>query len=121
MQKFDEIGDFDAFHVGKFGSSQGLQKCGRRYTLDTFRKKRVLKSRFFKSPEGSKSMAGVAKVIIRVNAPTRRAPLKVWQALYLRHICGRTFLHRFFTFFVNPHRAQFYPDNVKRGSAVHPF
>ena len=31
-----------------------------------------------------------------------RAPLKVWQALYLRHICGCTFRYRFFTFFGNP-------------------
>ena len=92
MQRSSSVGDFDAFHVGKFGSSQGLQKCGRRYTLDTFRKKRVLKSRFLKSPEGSKSMAGVAKVIMRVNSrnPCKSAPrrLKAWQALHFGDIYG---------------------------------
>jgi len=37
-----------------------------------------------------------------VNAPTRHTPLKVWQALYLRHICGCTFRYRFFTLFRIP-------------------
>ena len=37
-----------------------------------------------------------------VNAPTRHTPLKVWQALYLRQICGCTFRYRFFTLFGIP-------------------
>ena len=49
-------------HAGfLFGSSRGLQKCGRRYTLDTFREKQAPRSRFLKSPKGSKSMAGMTK------------------------------------------------------------
>ena len=48
----------------------------------------------------------VSKVILRVNAPSRRAPLKVWQALYLRHICGSTFRYRFFTFFWTPRNSR---------------
>ena len=47
-------------------------------------------------------MAGMTKSVMGVNAPTRHTPLKVWQALYLRHICGCTFRYRFFTFFWNP-------------------
>ena len=44
-----------------FRVSRGLQKCGRRYTLDTFREKQAPRSRFLKSPKGSKSMAGMTK------------------------------------------------------------
>ena len=58
MQKSSSVSDFDAFHVGKFGSSQGLQKCGRRDTLDTFRGSKGPKRRFLGGPSGSKSIAG---------------------------------------------------------------
>ena len=37
---------------------QDLQKCGRRYTLDTFRGNERPKRRFLGGPKGSKSMAG---------------------------------------------------------------
>ena len=37
---------------------QGIQKCGRSYTLDTFRGNEGPKCRFLGGPEGSKSMAG---------------------------------------------------------------
>ena len=56
------------------------------------------KLRFLGDPKSSKSMAGVNKVQYGDFAPTRRAPLKVWQALYLRHICGCTFRYRFLHF-----------------------
>jgi len=59
-------------------------------------------------------MAGMTKSVMGVNAPTRHTPLKVWQALYLRHICGCTFRYRFFTLFRIPRNTH----NSKKSSLL---
>ena len=39
MHRLSYGGEFGALRSFLFGSSRGLQKCGRRYTLDKFREK----------------------------------------------------------------------------------
>ena len=62
MQRFSEVGDLGAPHRFISGSSRVSK------SVAGFREKEAPRSRFLKSPEGSKSMAGATKVIIRVNA-----------------------------------------------------